>query len=106
MGARLPGWGTSSRRGELPDDWQRRRDFVRARAGGRCEAALVDGTRCPAAGTDCDHRDDPMDHRVEHLQWLCPWHHKRKTQRESAAALRAVRAANLPAPRRHPGLIE
>nr|DAP08101.1 MAG TPA: HNH endonuclease [Caudoviricetes sp.] len=40
------------------------------------------------------------------LQWLCAWHHKRKTQREAAAALAAERARNAPRKRKHPGLID
>ena len=97
-------WSSSDRASRLPPDWDERRAFVRARAGGRCEALLHDGTRCPAAGTECDHVEPGDDHRATNLQ--CSWHHKRKTQREAAAALAAERARNAPRKRKHPGLID
>lgn len=99
-------WSSSDRASRLPPDWDERRAFVRARAGGRCEALLHDGTRCPAAGAECDHVEPGDDHRATNLQWLCSWHHKRKTQREAAAALAAERARNAPRQRKHPGLID
>ena len=91
-------WSSSDRASRLPADWDERRAFVRARAGGRCEALLHDGTRCPAAGAECDHVEPGDDHRATNLQWLCSWHHKRKTQREAAAALAAERARTRPPP--------
>lgn len=99
-------WSSSDRASRLPPDWDERRAFVRARASGRCEAMLHDGTRCPAAGTDCDHIEPGDDHRAVNLQWLCSWHHKRKTQQEAAAALAAERKKNQPRKRKHPGLID
>lgn len=99
-------WATSDRAARLPRDWAERREWVRARAGGRCEAVLRDGSRCGALGTDCDHVTRGDDHRVENLQWLCAWHHKRKTSREALAELAAVRASRQPRRRPHPGLIE
>lgn len=98
-------WSSSDRASRLPPDWDERRAFVRARAGGRCEALLHDGTRCPAAGAECDHVTPGDDHRATNLQWLCSWHHKRKTRREAAAALAAERARNAPRKRKHPGLV-
>lgn len=101
------GWETSDRRSRLPADWARRRDWVRDRAGGRCEAVLRDtGERCPARGTDCDHVERGDDHRVENLQWLCSWHHKRKTADEARAELEALRRARRPRRPRHPGLVD
>ena len=88
----------------LPADWPQRRARTQARAGDRCEALLHDGSRCTARGTDCDHIKHGDDHDEANLQWLCPWHHKRKTQLEARAELDAIRAANLPRPRQHPGL--
>lgn len=99
-------WATSDRAARLPGDWAERRDWVRARAGGRCEAALRDGSRCGAVGTDCDHVRRGDDHRVENLQWLCSWHHKRKTRREALAELAELRVARQPRRRPHPGLID
>lgn len=79
-------WATSTRRARLPKDWKQRVSATRHRAGGRCEARLPDGTRCTAAGTDCDHVVPNDDHRLSNLQWLCHPHHEDKTKGEAAAA--------------------
>ena len=99
-------WQSSDRSSHLPDDWQLRRAFVAQRAGGQCEGVMGDGTRCVEPGRECDHIERGDDHDVSNLQWLCSWHHKRKTQREAAAALAAERARNAPRKRKHPGLID
>lgn len=99
-------WESSDRAQRLPSDWSVRREFVRARAGGRCEGVLRDGSRCEAVGVECDHIERGDDHQVENLQWLCSWHHKRKTGIEARAELSALRARCEPRPRPHPGLIE
>lgn len=99
-------WTTSDRAARLPRDWAERRAFVAARAAGRCEAALNDGSRCEGIGAECDHIRRGDDHRVENLQWLCSWHHKRKTRREALTGLAELRAARQPRRRPHPGLID
>lgn len=96
-------WESSDRRLRLPSDWQERRQFVAARASYRCEAMLNDGTRCPAMGTDCDHVVRGDNHDVSNLQWLCQWHHKRKTNNEAAAARLSKKKSEYKPP--HPGLI-
>lgn len=78
-------WSSSNRRAELPPDWQQRRLQVKARAGGRCEAARH-VAECNGIGTDCDHVNDPRDHSLANLQWLSSPCHKAKTQREAQAA--------------------
>lgn len=98
-------WRSSDRAARLPRDWEERRAFVRARADGRCEALLRDGSRCPAAGSECDHVARGDDHGTDNLQWLCSWHHKRKTRVEARRELEAARARNAPRARRHPGLV-
>lgn len=98
-------WDGRSRAPHLPPDWDERRAYVAARAGGRCEGVMGDGTRCVEAGCECDHVEHGDDHDVSNLQWLCSWHHKRKTQREARAELSALRAARVPRRRPHPGLI-
>lgn len=99
------GWENSDRARRLPGDWAQRRDFVRARAGGVCEALLRDGSRCDAIGSECDHIEPGDNHSCSNLQWLCSWHHKRKTRVEAAARLAVLRAKLEPVPRPHPGLI-
>lgn len=83
------GWASSKRREELPKDWQARRAMARLRAGGQCEHVSKSGVRCKRRGTDADHALDRDNHDV--LQWLCPEHHRRKTARESWAALSSKR---------------
>lgn len=98
-------WSSSDRHSRLPTDWRRRRTIVRDRAGGRCEATMANGTRCPEAGTDCDHIIRGDDHSLENLAWLCRWHHTRKTQHEATQARNrnsTNRAAHPAA--KHPGL--
>jgi 5-methylcytosine-specific restriction enzyme A len=78
-------WAESTRKWQLPPDWPERRQAVRLRAGGRCEA-VADGRRCPQVGTDCDHIRRGHDHSLTNLQWLCTTHHRSKSGREGAAA--------------------
>ena len=97
-------WDGSDRSARLPADWSRRRAFVLARAGFRCEAQLHDtGLRCEAVATDCDHVSRGDDHDVANLQALCSWHHKRKTHQEAMAELERVRRRREPPARHHPG---
>jgi hypothetical protein len=102
-------WGSKGR--DLPPDWEKRRQERKAIAGGRCEAmsritaggrTYDFGIRCDREGAEADHHRSRDDHRVESLRWLCPLHHKRKTQREA----RQARWKPLPPRRveRHPGL--
>lgn len=91
-------WDTSNRRAQLPSDWRKRVAATKARADGRCEAA-VHVADCDGIGRECDHRSDPLNH--DDLQWLSPMCHRAKTQAESLAA-RHPRTR--PAPQ-HPGVI-
>ena len=78
-------FATSTRRAELPSNWQSLRKITRRRAQGRCEWT-TNGVRCTARGTDCDHIDDPDNHSPSNLQWLCHDHHEIKTKAEAKAA--------------------
>lgn len=69
---------------QLPPDWRKRREFVRARAGGRCEAEVHD-PRCDGVGRECDHVGDRHDHDVSNLQWLSTPCHKAKTLADKQA---------------------
>lgn len=97
-----PAWDGSDRRSRLPRDWTKRRAAVKARAGGRCEALMADGYRCKEAGTDCDHIQHGDDHSLGNLQWLCRWHHSRKSSAEGNAA-RSRPTSKRPT-EQHPGL--
>lgn len=96
------GWaraeGTPDRKSRLPDNWEELRGIVKARAGGRCEIVKGNGKRCWDPGTDCDHLARGDDHSPENLQWICTWHHKRKTSAEANAAQTGTRRTS-----RHPG---
>lgn len=94
---------------DLPSDWAKRREIVKHRAGGQCEARLPrSGNRCPRRGEECDHiipgfeggTDD-----LENLQWLCSHHHRQKTSQEG---LRGRARKKAKPPRRveeHPGKV-
>lgn len=103
----MPGWQGSDRRARLPKNWHRLREQVRARAGGRCEHT-IDGIRCTAQGTDCDHIVRGDDHSLSNLQWLCRPHHAEKSSREGGSAPRrpsAIARARAARTEAHPGLL-
>lgn len=104
--SRRDGWASSDRASRLPADWQARRKTVAARAGGRCQAIMSDGSRCRWPGSECDHIARGDNHDLANLQWLCHWHHAQKTRREAVQARRDKQAA---AERRrmesHPGWV-
>lgn len=99
-------WSTSDRRASLPRDWHKQRARAWRTAGGRCQA-VTDGQRCRWVGRlngdggQADHINGPDDPT---LQWLCPDHHKAKTQREALAGAAATRALSQHPRERHPGL--
>ena len=83
-------WSGSNRKERLPHGWEQRRATTRDRAGGRCQATMRDGTRCIETGTDCDHIVHGDNHSLSNLQWLCRWHHDKKTAREALEARRYI----------------
>jgi len=95
-------WADSNRRAELPTDWPQRREAVKARAGGRCEVTMRNGTRCRDKGTECHHLGDKTDHSLPMLQWICHWHHAIETARQASAASNIV--TNQYPKGTHPGL--
>lgn len=98
------GWETSDRKDRLPDGWETViRPAVLRRCGGRCEARLPSGARCPRPATDVDHKIAGDDHRLENLQGLCGHHHARKSSREGLAARRAVAGKKKRRQEGHPG---
>lgn len=102
----MSGWNGSNRRSRLPKDWSKRRAEAKRLAGGRCQAALPSGKRCPRPGAECDHIIENDDHRQENLQWLCKHHHQLKTiawAKAKGAAMRRPQAPKRPE-ERHPGL--
>lgn len=78
-------WSSSNRRSQLPSDWEQRREQVKARARGLCEA-VAHVAQCDGIGRECDHHADPNDHAIENLRWLSSPCHAAKTQREAQAA--------------------
>jgi 5-methylcytosine-specific restriction protein A len=95
-------WSGSTRNKRLPANWSSLRNQVAARAGGQCEALLNEGTRCLDQGTDCDHILAGDNHDLNNLQWLCRWHHNKKS---SAEGNRARRRFTEQRPQEaHPGL--
>ena len=96
---------SGKRKYELPRDWAYRREVVRRRAGGICEGQVRAGAgmvRCTELGTDCDHKVRGQDHSLSNLQWLCHWHHQRKTTAEAAEARQAAKNRQKSV---HPGML-
>lgn len=101
----MSGWQNSDRRSRLPKDWDKRREAVKQRAGGRCEQELPSGARCPRAGNECDHKIPGDNHDLSNLQWLCKHHHDQKTRAEAAAAYRRPKRPSCKRPEEtHPAL--
>lgn len=95
-------WEGSDRSARLPANWPALVRQVKRRAGGRCEALMRNGKRCHDPGAECDHVIAGDDHSLDNLQWLCAWHHARKSAAEGNAA--RARLTSRRAPERHPGL--
>jgi len=98
---RQDAWQGSNRRSRLPKNWAQLRENTRLRAGDRCEATLTDGERCPDQGTDCDHIEAGDNHALSNLQWLCTWHHRKKTAAEGNK--RVFRVSERHPKEQHPG---
>ncbi|GHJ59146.1 hypothetical protein NOK12_16640 [Nocardioides sp. OK12] len=91
-------WTSSNRRAELPRDWEQRRQAVKRRASGKCEAEQH-VSNCDGIGRECDHHADPHDHTLDNLRWLSTPCHAAKTQREAQAA----KPKRTRPPEQHPG---
>lgn len=96
-------WAGSTRRYRLPPNWVYLRNQVKARANNQCEAKLQNGSQCPDQGTDCDHIVAGDNHELSNLQWLCKWHHKRKSAQEGQKASMRISEKH-PTRGKHPGL--
>lgn len=99
-------WSSSTRRADLPSNWDAIRRRILARDSHQCTAMMRDGSRCPTTtGLEVDHIGDRRNHTDANLQTLCAWHHKRKTAGESAAARRrSPRERRARPTEAHPGL--
>ena len=105
MDRRRTNWNSSDRRSRLPDDWGWRRQQVRMRAHGRCQAEHH-VPECDGIGTDCDHIIAGDNHSLDNLQWLSHPCHKAKMERENAER-NTRRAHTRKHPReRFPGLLD
>jgi 5-methylcytosine-specific restriction protein A len=96
--------GWNKQPNKLPHNWKALREIIAERAGYQCQDTMRDGTRCPDKGTECDHIVNIRaggTHDIDNLQWLCQWHHKRKTSKESQEARIAVSMWRKP--ETHPG---
>ena len=98
-------WDSSDRRSRLPPDWEKIRQGVLARCGGRCEVLKKDGRRCWDKATDVDHIKHGDDNSPENLRGICAWHHRRKSSAEGIAAQQELRAILRRPEEKHPGLI-
>ncbi|SFN18832.1 hypothetical protein SAMN05421671_0018 [Pimelobacter simplex] len=94
-------WSSSDRRTRLPNDWPKRVQATKERAGGRCEGISLRGEprwhvdTCDGRGADCDHDKRGDDHGLANLRWLSGPCHTKKTQLEKPSRIRPRRT--------HPG---
>lgn len=95
-------WEGSTRRSRLPPDWPATRLRILERDSHRC-TWIENGKRCTERATDVDHRVPGDDHSDRNLRSLCPWHHRRKSSAEGAAA-RAPQPTQRRPPEQHPGV--
>lgn len=104
----MSNWDGSSRRQELPRDWEHRRRRVLARDNRRCTHRDQYGRRCDEPATDVDHIVPGGNHAESNLRSLCSWHHGKKSGNEGGAARAANWRRNDKKFRRtesHPGLL-
>lgn len=80
-------WQGSTRRTELPPDWERRRRTVLAR-----DPLCTDGRSCQrmALSTECHHTRDKRDHSLDALAGICKACHAMATQEQAARARRVA----------------
>lgn len=94
------GWSSSSRRQELPPNWEEIRQEVLDDANGVCE---IRGPRCKGWATDVDHIRRGNDHRRSNLQAACGPCHLQKSSAEGVAQRAKKRAMRRRPQDRHPG---
>lgn len=104
MASKRSRWNTSHRHDRLPQDWQRIRAEVKARANGKCQAKQH-AKGCNGIGTDCDHIIPGDDNSLDNLQWLSNACHKAKTARETVARNSWYRKTRLHPVEKNPGSI-
>jgi 5-methylcytosine-specific restriction protein A len=98
-------WQESDRRSRLPANWPALVAKVKKRAKGQCEWRLPSRKRCPREGSECDHRVAGDDHRLSNLQWLCDFHHGKKSSLEGRQAKAALRNSRYRDREEHPGTV-
>lgn len=97
-----PSWENPNK---YPANWKQLRLLVAERANQQCQDMNPNGSRCTELGTQCDHIINIKaggTHDLENLQWLCQWHHKRKTAQEAQAGKKNLSIFRKP--EQHPGM--
>lgn len=79
MTGRWSGNSATNRREELPPNWEKIRQDVLDRDGGRCVWLVPSGARCPNDATDVDHIGSKRVHESWNLRSLCGPHHDKRT---------------------------
>lgn len=93
-------WAGSSRRKNLPPDWEIRRQKVLHDAGYVCEIQM---RGCRGTATDVDHKKRGNDHSRDNLRAACSHCHGKKSAAEGVARRKELKARGKRTPERHPG---
>jgi 5-methylcytosine-specific restriction endonuclease McrA len=93
-------WASSTRRYDLPENWEELRSQVLREARYRCE---IRTTGCILVATEVDHKNRGNDHSRSNLRAACTKCHGKKSSAEGNDRKRELRARRKRPPQRHPG---
>ena len=93
-------WADSSRRQELPRDWDAIRASVLREANWLCE---IESPGCSRMATDVDHKQRGNDHSRSNLRAACSKCHDKKSSAEGVNRRRELKAQRSRPAERHPG---
>lgn len=103
-------WAGSSRRAELPANWNALRERVFARDGHYCTFSLPSGKRCPRRANQVDHIDNSPSGRLNHdqanLRSLCRTHHQQVTLAQAKAGRAKKKQGRPRREQRAPGVVQ
>lgn len=94
-------WTSSSRKLELPENWEEIRSQVLRRDDYFCQ---MNSEGCLGAATEVDHKIRGNDHSLKNLRAVCTRCHASKSSAEGHARRRELRSRRFRPTQRHPGM--